>query len=369
MGKKNKNGSVLLLSLLILSTLLSSVLYVNTISTRQIIRSISTDNAIVAFYGADSGNDQAIYYIRKTEIDINDLANEFEFEDSDILLSREITDEIYGVSIGLNKDQFFQIDMFDREDLGYNSKISYLELDWQDNCAGNSYIELTVNERDSNFNINWGTGVNQSHIKKSLLNEPPYNMVNGNEINSIGGSSLIAGRSYQFRIRSLYCDLYNVNLKAYSFDGKLIPFKNIYNIKTLAEHPRESNKSNKQALSVNLKKYHPLSGLFDYVIFSEKSIVKDIGAYTGGWFSEDLYISDSSILRIALDTNYNHTLTPVNGVPEYTWSHSGTLPMGIEFNNGNLSGIAVSAGNYPNIFKVKDSKGQEVSKSILLVVQ
>ncbi|MDD4290259.1 MAG: hypothetical protein PHH83_03195, partial [Patescibacteria group bacterium] len=69
-----KNGSALLLAFLIMTAILSSVLYVSRFSLRQISQSKSNDNSNIAFYGAESGNEQAIYYLRqKPEIEIEDL--------------------------------------------------------------------------------------------------------------------------------------------------------------------------------------------------------------------------------------------------------------------------------------------------------
>ncbi len=167
----------------------------------------------------------------------------------------------------------------------------------------------------------------------------------------------------------MYCNLNNLSLKAYDNNDQMIPFQNIYNINTSAEYPYQASRSNIQSLGVNLKKYDPLSGLFDYVIFSEKSIVKDIGAYTGGWFSEEIYISDPSPLVINVGEVYSHVLTVVNGYPEYSWSHSGELPTGISFNNGVLQGSATQTGNNLVKFIVIDSKGKEASKEILLLVK
>lgn len=284
-----KNGSALLLAFLIMTAILSSVLYISRLSLRQITQSKSNDNANIAFYGAESGNEQAVYYIRKKqEIDVEDLnMRELGYmpgsgtEDSKII--RDVSTTSPSINIGLKKNDFFQFDMFDSANFSQSSDLSYLEISWEDNCSteessNSSWIELTANQwsHSSDGSVNWDESTH--HIFKSLLNNPPYS---GNSaIKSVGGSDFDPTKIYQFRIKALFCDIYNLTIKAFgknkeTGDPEQLLFKNVYVIKTVGQYPGDSRGGNKQALSVILRNRDPLSGLFDYVIFSEQSLVKD----------------------------------------------------------------------------------------------
>lgn len=366
----NKKGSALLLSLLVVSALLSSVLYISALSLRQISQSVNTDNALVAFYAAESGNEQAIYKIRKhTYSDISglNLTNRMPFSNSSF--TREVTDNMYGITVGINENQFFQVDLFDSEDFSYESNLSYLELDWKDNCDGDSWIEFTSNDWSSGSSIDWLTGLNQDHIKKSLLNKPPFSVSLENEIDNVGGAGFEKKRSYQFRFKALYCDIYNLHLVAFDNLGNIIPFRNIFNIKSVGEYPANSIRSNKQALSVSLRKFSPLSGLFDYVLFSEKSLVKDVGAYSEGWFSEDLFITTTALPDGIARNSYIDHLSAINGNPPYLWEKiSG--PDWIQVReDGTITGtVTDTPGSYSFIVEVQDNVGKSADKTLQINV-
>lgn len=369
----NKKGSVLLLSLLIISALLSSVLYVSALSLRQISQSVNSDNALVAFYAAESGNEQAIYKIRKKAYsDISELNVKNEkMLYSNSSFTREVTDEMYGITTGIYEDQFFQVDMFNSEDLSYISNLSHLEIGWDDNCNSNSWIEITSNDWDASGPIYWFTGVNQDHIKKSLLDGVSFLSSENNKINNVGGITFEPSKSYQFRLKALYCDIYNLRLVAYDNSGNIIPFKNIFNIKSIGEYPAGSNKSNKQALSASLRKFSPLSGLFDYVIFSEKSLIKDIGAYSEGWFSEDLFITTVALNDAIKNNIYIGHLNAINGVSPYRWKlNSGTIPDELKIlEDGTIIGNVFSdPGIYSFRVSVTDGENSSVEKNLQIKV-
>jgi|GEM_PF-900572 hypothetical protein len=372
MFKNNKkSGSAILLVLMIMSAILSATLYINVLSIRSIKQSKSIDNSMVAFYAAEMGNEQAIYYIRKVEdLKIKDLQlpGGVIYASKD-LVSRVITDEVKNVLIGLEKDDIYQLDLFDQSNLSLSSSISYLELDWEDNCGSDSRIELTANEWEAQENINWGQMQNQMHISKCLLDNSSVRIDDSGDICS--DIILDKNNSYQFRFKALSCDVYNLSIKAFDENSKQIAFKNIYSIESVGEYPPNSSQSNKQALRVNLRKFSPLSGLFDYVLFSEKDLVKDIGAYTGGWFSGDLFITTDNLPSIRAEEMYSFTLRAANGAPPYEWSLSGSIPPELEIDNltGILSGKIKEAGVYPLIVGVKDRANPVASDSKTLFLE
>lgn len=362
---KNQKASTILISLLIMSVVLSSTLYVNVISLRQMRQSNNVDNSIIAFYAAESGNEQAIYYIRKTEdLDVGDLTIGGSISGPDNLIQRTVTDELTIINIGLKKNEFYQIDIFDQEDISLGSDLSAMFIEWDSDCGVDSWIELTINEWEITGDVNWGVGEYQeAHIKKCLLNPPDdpdtFPIIIGD------GSVCIdfnPNNAYQFRFKALYCDVSNLNISAKKDDNSILPFKNIYNSLSIGEYPKEGEMASRQALTISLRKSSPLSGLFDYVIFSEKSLIKDIGAYTGGWFTEDLFIATNHLPDGIIGENYNYTVTAVNGIPPYTWNLSGTYPPGFGINEvtGVLSG---NVGSDPAIYNLQISVEDSISST------
>jgi hypothetical protein len=372
---KEKSGSAILLALMIMSAILSSVLYINILSIRSMKQAQNIDNSIVAFYGAEMGNEQAIYYIRKVEdVDINDL----NLPGGSIvagknLVSRKINDSVQNVLVGLKKDETYQLDLFDQGDISVNSSIDRLSLTWDNAglagvCDSSPDIELTVNEWEAAANIDWGQMQEQMHISKCLLDSSPIEI---DDSASVCSDIMLDGsKSYQFRFKALCSDIYNLTIKAFDSSNKQLSFKNIYSIESVGEYPVHTKESNKQALRVNLRKFSPLSGLFDYVLFSEKSLVKDTGAYTGGWFSEDLFISTDSLPDARLNIPYSYAMRAVNGTLPYVWSMSAFPGLEINETTGVLSGTisGVGAGTYSLMFRVKGGL-EEDFKTLFLKVE
>ena len=367
-NNKKRSGSAILLALMVVSAILSSALYINVLSIRGMKQSQNIDNSLIAFYAAETGNEQAIYYIRKKEnLDINDLIlPNGSITAGESLVSRDIVDEVKNILISLKKDETYQLDVFDQENLSTESFIDYLELEWDSNCA-NSKIELTVNEWEAQTSINWGDMQNQMHISKCII-DSPVRIDDGES--PCSDIVLDSNMSYQFRFKSLTCDVYNLSIKAFDIINQQVAFKNIYSVESVGEYPVGTSQSNKQALHVNLRKFSPLSGLFDYVLFSEKSLVKDLGAYNEGWFSDELFISTDNLSDATVNVSYSQTIRAANGTGSYTWGLSGSVPPGvmtIDSSSGVLSGTITSSDIYPLRITVDDGV-QSVSKTLFLRV-
>ena len=71
--------------------------------------------------------------------------------------------------------------------------------------------------------------------------------------------------------------------------------------------------------------------------------------------------------------SYNITLAPAGGVPPYTWSlvpGSPALPSGLTLDpsTGNIVGTPTATGTTPTVFKLQDSKGESVQKSLPITI-
>ena len=374
MTKKIHNtGSALLLSLLIVSAFLSSVFYINVFSMRQNNQAKNINNSIIAYYSAEAMNEQAIYRVRNNlYTDILQLNMSMELGNNSSV-TRIVADQIDGISIALKKDEFFQFDIFDPDNIIANSNLDHLSFSWQDKCSGKSWIELTSNEwgDEGGGSISWGVdALSQNHIKKTLLNLGDSNL---DHIDEIEGIKFNPAKSYQFRVKAMYCDISNLQIKAYSDNEgtNILPFKNIINITSIGEYPKSGQKSNKQALSVNFKKASPLSSLFDYVIFSEKSLVKDIESYEGDWYSEEFYIAEPDVMSMTIGVEYNHDILLVNGSEPYRCELSGNPPPGIELGGCNISGKPGEIGTFPISIRAFSGSGEEeqsVEKKVYILV-
>ena len=75
----------------------------------------------------------------------------------------------------------------------------------------------------------------------------------------------------------------------------------------------------------------------------------------------------------ATEVSYNITLAPAGGTPPYTWSlvpGSPALPNGLTLDpsTGNIVGTPTAVGTKPTVFRLQDSKGASVQKSLPIAV-
>jgi hypothetical protein len=82
-----------------------------------------------------------------------------------------------------------------------------------------------------------------------------------------------------------------------------------------------------------------------------------------------LAITSASLPSGTVGTSYSQSTAASGGTSPYTWAHSGgTLPPGLTFNAGVLSGSPITAGSYNFTLTVNDSSSQTASKSFTIVI-
>jgi hypothetical protein len=84
---------------------------------------------------------------------------------------------------------------------------------------------------------------------------------------------------------------------------------------------------------------------------------------------QPLAIITSSLPNGMLNVAYSATLTASGGTAPYTWSVStGTLPVGLKFNSGAITGNPTVAGSYSFTVKVSDAGGQTMTKALGIAI-
>lgn len=83
---------------------------------------------------------------------------------------------------------------------------------------------------------------------------------------------------------------------------------------------------------------------------------------------ECLVITADSLPDGSVDDAYSQTLTAVGGNRSYTWSYTGTLPDGLAFSDGVLSGTPSEAGEYEFTLTVTDGNGLTGKESYTVTI-
>lgn len=76
-----------------------------------------------------------------------------------------------------------------------------------------------------------------------------------------------------------------------------------------------------------------------------------------------LTISPPSLEPAVMGSNYIQSVNATGGTSPYTWSVTGSLPSGLNFSNGMLTGTPMVVGDYQFGVSVTDQKGQRTDRS------
>lgn len=277
---KLQQGTVLLLSLLVMASIITISLATGTLISNEIQQSGQLDRAMVSFYAAETGLEKALYQLRRQNFDPQSLSgltevlpNNAEYE----VFTKETEAVIYA---NLEQDQTLELDLYQPATLSpLTNPIKSLRFSWQ--SESNSWLEVrwlywtTAGLLNPNPDPDWlERGV------KISLSEEPYLMNLKDGINYL----------YKVRITARYANVNNLQVLAYDMinppDGNCtatfpgpgsecsVDIPQRIKIKGVGEFPYNSAKASKLAVMVTLPGVAPLAGLYDYVLFSEEEITK-----------------------------------------------------------------------------------------------
>lgn len=255
-------GSVLLLSLLVLSGVLITGFTIGDLLLRDFVQSRRIDEGSAAFYTAESGIEEGMHRIRKTDATLGSLSGTSGLPNGSSY-ERTVTDSVPAIITSLDINDYFTVDFYDPDDTSAGSGIDTLGISWEDTCGGCSWLEVGYTEWVPASGIDWTENfVTRRYPRASS----PV---------TIGG--LDGSKAYRLRVTSHYGDMRNLNLSAYTGSPpNLSPVPIRHAIVTMTSTGIFGKTS--QTMSATFTRQAPLQKIFDFVTFSECSIVKDGGA-------------------------------------------------------------------------------------------
>ncbi|OGL73921.1 hypothetical protein A3D72_00390 [Candidatus Uhrbacteria bacterium RIFCSPHIGHO2_02_FULL_57_19] len=257
MSDNNTRGNVLLLSLLVLSGIMLGGVTIGDLVLRSIRSAKQTDAAAVAYYAAESGAEDALYHLRKTEQPPAEHAN-FSLDNGASVERVTVSGEpvIYASIV---KDSFIEFNLFDKGDLAQPSGVEALRFSWDDECGGASSMELSYAEWTPGAAVLWPDTFAKFRFSHAVS---PVTHT----------AFRAADRSYRVRLQAGGCDAQNMTVSSFSDDAATLP-KDIPSRLTITSTATYGG--TEQALLVRAPPDSPLSGIFDFAVFSECSIDKD----------------------------------------------------------------------------------------------
>ena len=290
----NQQGSILLYSLIIISLITAISITVSIIVVNQIKLTSGAANGTQAYYAAESGIEKGLFAIRvmrddpdfyldkaseqaKSAIPIiqsydgNNFVNKASF---DISQASAITPKI--VDQEIKENEYVQIDYYDVDDplSASTSEVAYITVQNSGNNPA-SWAEVSWTAWDS-----IGALLNSTSAKR-VIGPSDLSRVNGWTIPAL---DVFPGDpvGYRVRIKALKAiptptdtepgDLSSVTVTPYDINGdEVFDLPSQVEIKSIGERG-----GFKQSLVALVPWKLPLFGLYDYVLFSESDIYKDI---------------------------------------------------------------------------------------------
>jgi hypothetical protein len=256
---KKQLGSALLLSLLVMAGIITVSMGTSLLVMSEIKQSLYLDQSIIAFYAAEAGVESTLYKVRRENIDVNNLNNTTEELINDSNFNIYTSDSVSTLYTAIEQDKSYQVDIYSPGSLDLVESIKSIKIDWQ---GAGSWLE-----------VNWACW-----SSSGILGEPKSQRYSVSAAPvTIGLWSASNCELYRVRLTARNANTTNINITAYqnlNGTGSVnIPAR--AQIKGLGEYPSGNNEASRQAILVTMPEKNPLSGLYDYVIYSEQPLVKE----------------------------------------------------------------------------------------------
>ena len=291
--KENKQGMIVVMALLILSLIMASSLLVSRLIIGEVRMSVNVANAISSYYAAESGVEQALYYIKY----IRDEADSAPFEalyDGDSNPDGEVgVGNFSFASTTLSGYSFADYDITTSTpthvdvihpsgDLsilsagGWDDSIatSYdFSIDWTiEDCFpyhASDRLEITIASFDEDSFDD--TGVDADIEKRVLICNCAYDSNDSCDDDISSFSSISEDRYYRYVFRPLDNTVTSLNFTIYGNSSFEV------GIPSQAEFTVDGTYGNSEyRISAEIPAIAPLSDIFSYVIFSEEDFIKNL---------------------------------------------------------------------------------------------
>ncbi len=258
-------GNVLLLSLFVLSTILIGATALSAIVLRDLKIARTLDEGGEAYYAAETGIEGALYDLRKTDLTPSGIPGAGALSSGASFIRQVIPGEpVYTVPL-LKKDDFTEFNLLDPDNLQNSPGIEALRFNWTDTCGGLSGAELSYAEWPVGASFVWPTGGSYTGTFWKFRHQSSEGLP------WLKADTIAATNNYRMRLKADNCDLVNLEVRAYSDDAGTIA-RDLPSRITI--HSTGSAGRANQTLQAQIPRLAPLSGIWDYVIFSEQAIVK-----------------------------------------------------------------------------------------------
>ena len=246
-----EKGSILLFALMIMSSMIVTAGGLTAIILSSLQQSRAIDDSVVAYYAAEGAVEQAMYQYRKLDY-LPPVEQGVQLDNTAEYDRNVTTNELVIYAGTVTQDAFTEVALYDPDDPTIATDIAKVVVSWNDSCEGCSVLEASL--------VGWQSG-------DPLIWDP-----NSASFRFMGGSavmSVLSDRLYKLRLVAKYADLENLQIRAYSSGNTPIELPSRFIVDAVGKYS-----SSQRRLIVSMARQTPLSGIYDFVIFSECSLVK-----------------------------------------------------------------------------------------------
>ncbi len=250
---KNREGALLLMSLLVMAGLVSAGSSFAIITMQNLRQSSLIDNGIQAYYAAETGVEDALYEIRKNETAIASMDGSGSLSNGGTW-SRSITTTVSSVSESIDENNYIYLDLYDPDDSLTSQNIKQLVVTWE---GSGSWIEVQI--------VPWrSTAWDDSNLGTPTTQL--YSVAQSPKTITLGADSNVL---YRVRIKALYADISSITVTALNESAIATDIPANITLYSTGVFSRTN-----QVVRATLPHRSPLAGAVNYVLFSEEDLIK-----------------------------------------------------------------------------------------------
>ena len=276
MHAERRPGTVLLMALLVMSGVLIVGASLGTISILNLRQARVIDDAVIAFGAAESGAESTLYQIRRVGTPSQTLSANPNDTSSAVYSgvpmgngsrwSRTLTASETTIFTSIPKDKSYEVVLWNPEAPSSPAGLESLTFSWDDDCGGTSGLEV--------LSAGWDPAAvgGFAPIVAFHGDSPALTFLRATP--RVVDNDFTSGKAYRVRLRAKTCDISNLAVSAYSADnagGSQVPIPSQIAVESTGTYGTA-----RQAMELKLPRLQPLSGAFDFVIFSQCSLLKGV---------------------------------------------------------------------------------------------
>lgn len=255
---KDKRGNTLVIAILLMTVMLAVAVGLSNAFVTELKLSSNLDDAVYSYYGAESGIEYGLYDARKTDLTLAASTATDTFANG-VQWTRTTDDTVPSLSlVQIEEDKSVQLDFFDPDDPSVASGLGSIVIDWSG--ASGSWTLVKITSWTPAASVDWSTKADQEYLRADSAASFIIN--------------LTSSKAYKIKIKALHANMNSVNITAYDgadATGSTVDIPNFLDITGEGEFG-----TSHQAINVSMPRGIPLASLYNYVIFTEESLTKEL---------------------------------------------------------------------------------------------